>query len=176
MQEGRVSHYLTTHGEAVIGFLAIIDGSLVQLPFAYHLHQVGAVGIDDDLTVGSLEEIVQLALGALHPLERAEAQQVCPTYIGDQSDVGFANIHQLVDVARMTGSHLDNGYLMFGFQAQHRSRYTDTIVEVALCIEHIVFLGKNGSGELLGGSFAIGARNADDGDARIKCRSGDGSP
>ena len=67
----------------------------------------------------------------------------------------------------MTGAHLDDGNLMVLRQTEQGLGHADIIVEVALCIEHIVFLGEHGSHKLLGGCLTVGTGNADDGDIEL---------
>ena len=65
----------------------------------------------------------------------------------------------------MVGSHLDDCDVVFLGQLQERLGHSDVVVEVALCIEHIVFLFQHGGNEFLRGGFAIRACDADDGGA-----------
>ena len=96
-----------------------------------------------------------------HTLKRAEALQMCTTHIGDDGIVGLYHVDESLDVARMRRTHLHNGNLMLRTKAKQRLGHTYVVVEVALCVQHVVFLLKHGSGELLGSGLAVGARDAD---------------
>ena len=126
------------------------------------------VGIDEDEAVLTCpQEVVEFALGLDDTLEGTETLQVGFTHIGDQTAGGLCRLCQGLDVPRMTGAHLDDGNLMILRQAEQGLGHTDIIVEVALCIEHIIFLGEHGSHKLLGGCLTVGTGNADDGDIEL---------
>ena len=52
-------------------------------------------------------------------------------------------------------------------QTEQGLGHTNIIIEVALRIEHIVFLGEHGSHKFLGGCLTVGACDADDGDIEL---------
>ena len=62
------------------------------------------------------------------------------TYIGNQSAGGFCRLNEGLDIARMTGTHLDDGNLVLFRQAEQRLGYSHVVIEVSLGIEHVVFL------------------------------------
>ena len=61
-------------------------------------------------------------------------------YIGNKSTSRFSCLSKRLDIARMTGSHLNDSYLMLLCEAEQRLRHTNIIIEITLSIEHIVFL------------------------------------
>ena len=52
-------------------------------------------------------------------------------------------------------------------QTEQRFRHANIVIEISLRIEHIVFLGENGSHKFLGGCLAVGTRDADNGDIEL---------
>ena len=73
---------------------------------------------DEDLAMRMAEVIVQFSLGAKHTCLVSESLQVGTPHIGDQSVVRMDDLHQLLDVTRMAGSHFDHGHLMLMVQAK----------------------------------------------------------
>ena len=131
-------------------------------------HQVLVVGIDEDETVlAATEEVVELAFGPDDTLEGSEAQQMGAAYVGDQTAGGLCRLCECLDVARMAGTHLDDGDLVLLRQAEEGLGHAYVVVEVALGIEHIVFLREHSSDEFLGGRFSVGSCDADDGDVEL---------
>ena len=99
------------------------------------------VGIDKDKTVlATAQEIVKFAFCFNHTFERAEALQVGTTNVGNQSASRFSGLSQRLDVAWVTGTHLNHGYFVLLVQTEQRLGYTYIIVKVTLGVEHIVFL------------------------------------
>ena len=120
------------------------------------------VGIDEDEAVlSATEEIVEFAFGFDDSLERAEALQMSSAYIGDQTTGGLCRLCERLDVARMAGAHLDDGDFVLLCQSEEGLGHAYVVVEVALSVEHIVFLREHSSYEFLGGRLAVGACDAD---------------
>ena len=60
----------------------------------------------------------------------------------------------------MVGSHLNHGKVVLaGAQAQQRERHPDVVVQVADGGQHPELLGQHGREQLLGGGFAVRARD-----------------
>ena len=87
--------------------------------------------------------------------------------VGDQSAGRLSRLGEGLDVARMAGTHLDDGYLVLLREAEKGLGHSHVVVEVALCVEHVVLLRQNGGNELLRGGLAVGACDADDGDVEL---------
>ena len=88
-------------------------------------------------------------------------------HVGDESAGGFHGFHQCLDVAGMGGTHLYDGNLVLGLQAQQRLRNAHVVVEVALGVEHIIFLRQHFRDKFLGSRLAVGASDADDGNLEL---------
>ena len=84
------------------------------------------------------------------------------SYIGNQSAGGLCCFSQCLDVSRMTGSHFDDGYLMFFVQAEQCLGYSNIVIEIALGIKHVELLLEYSGNEFLGCRLAVSACNADD--------------
>ena len=87
--------------------------------------------------------------------------------IGYQTAGGLCSLSKRLDVARMAGAHLDDSYLVLLCESEQRLGHTYIIIEIALSIEHIVFLRKDCSNEFLGGSLAVSASDANDWDIEL---------
>ena len=85
------------------------------------------------------------------------------SHVGDETTGGLSRLCQRLDVARVAGTHLDDGDVVFGGQSEECLGHPHIVVEVALRVEHVVLLLQHGGNELLCGRLAVGARNADDG-------------
>ena len=84
------------------------------------------------------------------------------THVCDERIVGLNYLHQRLDVARVRRAHLHDRDVVCGVQAQQCLRHADVVVEVALGVEHVVFLQQHRSREFLCGSLAVGSGDADD--------------
>ena len=154
-----VAHEVQPLGDAVeIGVLAVDEHAALRSLAA--LQRLSIIGIVESV-VGA-HKVVQFALGMYHTLKRAEALQVGTTYVGDDGIVGFYHIDERLYVARMRRSHLHNGYLVLGTQAQQCLGHANVVVEVALSVQHVVLLLQHGSREFLGCCLSVGARDAYD--------------
>ena len=67
----------------------------------------------------------------------------------------------------MACTHFDDGDVVVGGQSEQRFRHTHIVVEIALGGQNIVFLGQNGTNQLFGRGFSVGARDADDGNLEL---------
>ena len=125
------------------------------------------VGVDKDDTVGLRGQVViELSLGADDTLQRAETLQVGLAHVGNQSAGGLGGLGECLDVARMAGSHLDDGNLVHDVEAQQRLGNADVVVEVALGRHAVIALGEHGAHQFLGRCLAVGAGDGDDGDVK----------
>ena len=88
-------------------------------------------------------------------------------HVGDEAAGGLCRLGEGLDVAGVAGPHLNDGYLVAGGQAEEGLGHTHVVVEVALGVEHVVFLGEHSGNQLLGGGFAVGASNADHRDVEL---------
>ena len=120
------------------------------------------VVVDEGCATQFAEEIVEFAFGADDTLERAEAQQVSLTHVGDDAEVGQDNLHQRFDFSWMVGSHLDDGDIVLLGELQEGFGHADVIVEVPLRVEHVIFLLQHRGDEFLCRGLAVGAGDADD--------------
>ena len=89
------------------------------------------------------------------------------TYVRNQTTSRFCCFYQCLDVARMTGAHFYYCDLVLFCQAEECLWHAYVIVEVALCIEHIIFLRKNSSNQFFGGRLAIRSCNANHRDIEL---------
>lgn len=161
-QVGRVAGHLSVDVQTAVG--AVIDG--VQAPG--HFAQVGIVVMDEDGRVAvAAQEVEEFAFGTHHSLERAEAFQMGLAHVGDESVVGFGDVHQFLDVAGVAGSHFYDGQFVLGAQAQQGEGHADVVVQVAFGVEYVVALRQHGGQQFLGRSLAVGAGDADDARAHL---------
>ena len=108
-QERRAASYPSFYVQAVARPVAY---SLQSLG---HLRQYGQVVPHKGRPLfPSTQEVEQLAFRLYHPGERAEALQVSFPYVGDDAVVWLGNACQQAYIARVAGSHFDDGKLMFG--------------------------------------------------------------
>ena len=145
------------------GTVPIGDG-FQPLPGSGHLDKVRIGTAHKGLPAMRLEIIVQLALGLLYPIKRAEAQQVGLAHIGDESQVRLAYRHEMGDIVGMAGPHFNHGKLGPRINFQHRERDADIVVQVSLGRGHDIFGREDGADQLLGGRLAVGAGQAHDGE------------
>ena len=80
--------------------------------------------------------------------------------VGDEA-VGWFGVGAIAcDFAPVVGSHLNHGKVVLaGAQAQQRERHPDVVVQVADGGQHPELLGQHGREQLLGGGFAVRARD-----------------
>ena len=120
------------------------------------------VGIDEDKAVlTATKEIVEFALGLDDSFERTEALQMGTAYVGDQTTGGLCCLYECLDITWMAGPHLDDGNLMFLCQTKKGLGHTYVVVEVALGVEHIVFLREHSGNKFLSCGLAIGRISQD---------------
>ena len=142
-----------------------VGDDMLKVPLLRHSDKVLVVGIEEDRSVA--QKVVEFALGFHHAFERAEALQVGTTDVGNESAGGFDGLYERLDVARVAGTHLDDGYLVLLGQAEQCLGHTHVVVEVTLGVEHVVLLAQNGGDEFLGGRLAVGAGDADNWDIEL---------
>ena len=87
--------------------------------------------------------------------------------VGDQSAGRLSCLGEGLDISRMAGTHLDDGYLVLLRETEKGLGHSHIVVEVALCVEHVVLLRQYGGNELLRGGLAVGACDADDGNVEL---------
>ena len=80
-------------------------------------------------------------------------------HVGYQPTVGFHYLYEGLDFARMVGTHLYYGDVVFLSQSQQCLGHADMVVEIALSVEYVILLAEHGGNELLSGGLAIGACN-----------------
>ena len=83
-----------------------------------HLLERLVFGTEEDDPLAGAEAIIELALGAAYPFDGAEALEVRPTDVGDESVVGLCDGAELIDIPRLAGAHLDEGKLMLWGETQ----------------------------------------------------------
>ena len=127
----------------------------------HHVAQVLVVGVVEHPAALLPQVVVQLALGLLHALKRAEALQVRLAHAGDQAAGGLGDLHQSGDLAGRAGAHLHDGHLGLLVDAEEGERHADVVVEVGLGGHQVVFPAEDGGNEFLGGRLAVGTRDAD---------------
>ena len=131
------------------------------------VHEAFVVGIDEDEAVLAGEPAVELGLGHDHTLEGAEAFEVSTADVGDEAAVGVGDAAEEFYLAGVVGTHLDNGHLGVLGDGEQGEGDAEVVVEVALGGRHPVAAGEDGGDQLLGGGFAVGAGDADDGDGEV---------
>ena len=77
------------------------------------------------------------------------------TYVCYQTASWFSRFYQCLDVTRMAGSHFYDSNLMLFCQTEECFGHAYVIVEVALCIEYIIFLREYSGNQFFGGCLAI---------------------
>ena len=112
---------LTFNKKAVLSRFAVFN---LSKPRA-HLLQMLIVTVHECRPSMFTQPVIKFTLGTLNPLERAKAQKVCLTYVGNKPVIRLAYLDQFPDIAGMTGAHLDNGILMLGFKSYDRKRNTN---------------------------------------------------
>ena len=121
------------------------------------------VGVDeDDAVLTCAQEIIKFTLGAYHTLKRTESLEVSLADIGDDAAVGLHDVDQGAYLTWVVGPHLHDGDVVLAGKLQQRLGHADVVVEVAACVEHVVFLAEHSGYEFLGGGFAVGACHTDD--------------
>ena len=88
-------------------------------------------------------------------------------HIGDEAAGGFGGLCQRAYVARMARAHLHHGDVVVAGESQQGLGHPHIVVEVPLGRHHAVALSKHGTHEFFGRRLAIGAGDADDGDAEL---------
>ena len=63
------------------------------------------------------EPVVQFGFGTHDAFERTEALEVGTTHIGDEAEIGFGDLDEFFDIARVRSAHLDDRHIV-------RARYT----------------------------------------------------
>ncbi len=75
------------------------------------LHQYVVVGIDENLPAFSGKVSVKFCFGVDYALKRAKPLQMCLAHVGDKSEIGFCDMAEKIDLARVVGAHLHHGNL-----------------------------------------------------------------
>ena len=167
-QEGVALYHLATDASVLIVRVGGVGRDPNLFIVANLVHQMFVVGIDEDKPVlTGTEEIIEFTFSLDDALERAKALQMGTTYVGDEATGRLSRFHQRLDVTRVTGSHLNDCNLVLLRQTEQCLGHTHVVVEVALGVKHIVFLGKHGSDQFLRGGLAIGAGDANHGDVKL---------
>ena len=105
------------------------------------VHEVFIVGIDEDKAIlTGTEKIIEFALGLDDTLERTKALQMGAPHVGYQATGRLSRLNKRLDVAWMTGTHFDDGNLMRLRQTEERLGHSHVIIEITLCVKHLIFL------------------------------------
>lgn len=99
--------------DTCLGIGAVVD----TIDTFAHLLERLVFGTEEDDTLACAEAIIELALSATYPFDGAEALEVRPTDVGDESVVGLGDGAELIDVPRLAGAHLDESKLMLWGEA-----------------------------------------------------------
>ena len=94
--------------DTCLGVGAIVDA----IDTFAHLLERLVFGTEEDDTLACTEAFIELALSAAYPFDGAEALEVRPTDVGDESVVGLGDGAELINVPRLAGAHLDESKLM----------------------------------------------------------------
>ena len=149
--------------DTCLGIGAVVD---TVDTFAHLLERL-VFGTEEDDTLACAEAIIELALGTAYSFDGAEALEVRPTDVGDESVVGFGDGAELIDIPRLAGAHLDESKLMLWGEAQEGQGDTDMIIEVALGIEEAVGRREDGGRQLLRRRLTIRPSDRDDGGTQL---------
>ena len=87
---------------------------------------------------------------------------MCLTHIRYDTEVWQHYFHQCLDFSRMVGTHLNDSDVMLSRQLQKGFRHTYMVVEVALCIKHIILLLQHRGYQFFCGCLSVGACDAND--------------
>jgi hypothetical protein len=105
--------------------------------------------------------VEDLALGARHLFDRAEAFEVRAGHVGHHADVGLADVGQVGDLAARPHGHFQNPKILLLGRFQHGHGQADVRVVVALGAQDRARHRKRGGDQLLGRGLAVGSRDAD---------------
>jgi hypothetical protein len=117
------------------------------------------VRVEDENTIRG-ETTDDLCLGTRHALDTAEALKMRPARVIEHRDIRADQPAQIVDLARMVRTHLDDRVMLVPQTAQGQ-RNTDLIVEIAARSQHASSTRQNSRRHLFQGGLAIAAGNAD---------------
>ena len=84
----------------------------------------------DGRTFFLTEKVIKFSFGFYHTFERTEAFQMGFAYIGDDTAVRLYDFAEEFDFSRMIGAHLDDGKVVFRFQAEQGRGYADVVVQI----------------------------------------------
>ena len=99
--------------DTCLGVGAIVDA----IDTFAHLLERLVFGTEEDDTLACTEAFIELALSAAYPFDGAEALEVRPTDVGDESVVGLGDGAE-INVPRLAGAHLDESKLMLWGETQ----------------------------------------------------------
>ena len=99
--------------DTCLGIGAVVD----TIDTFAHLLERLVFGTEEDDALACSEAVIELALSAAYPFDGAEALEVRPTDVGDESVVGLGDGAELIDVSRLAGAHLDESKLMLWGEA-----------------------------------------------------------
>ena len=104
-----------------------------------------------------LDMSIQFGLGLDDALKATEAFQMCFSDVGDEAIIRVGDLAEEVNFTWMVGTHLHDGDLGLGLDAQQGDGHADVVVEVTHRVDDVVFLGQHSRDELFGGCLAVGA-------------------
>ena len=94
--------------------------------------------------------------------EENEDYLVTTDEFGNDYPTPYLNWDERLDFAFMIHPHLDHTTFITFTEAEQREWKADVIVEIAECSERLEFSRHDDGSEILGGSFAVTASEADD--------------
>ena len=125
------------------------------------------VGVDDR-RAGTRQMVEQLAFGDADAAQRAEALEMRLGRVRDDADRRLRELREIVDLAGMVRTELDDESVVLGGQPHQRQRHADVVVQVALRDADRAADAQDRSDELLDRRLAAAARDGDrrDGERR----------
>ena len=117
------------------------------------------IGVEHEGPVGT-ETVDDLGLGPRNALEAAETLQMCPAGVVQHRHVGLHQAGQVVDLACVTGAHLDHGEALVAQAAQGQGD-ADIVVQVAARRQHRPAAHQDRRDHLLERGLAVAAGNRD---------------
>ena len=126
-------------------------------PFYKQLIETGEIA----LAAMCPEVIVKFPLGPDHSIKRAKSLQMGLSHIGNQAIIGMSDLHQLTDITRMAGTHLDHRQLMRLTKTKQCQRHANMIIQVAFRIKQVILGGKDRRDQFLGRRLTVRTRNTD---------------
>ena len=148
-----------------LGVAAVGDGFQAALGCLFCKN--GVVCIDKGDASFGREVAVKFCFSLDDPFEAAKTFEVGAAHVGDKAEVGVGDAAEVGNLAGMACPHLDDGNLCVDGDGEEGKRHAEVVVEVAGGGVGLVAFGQDGVDKLLGGGFAVGAGNAEEGDGEL---------